>query len=108
MKYQVSCDMTFPSITDRDAVCKYLDGKRDLAFTMPGDMLASDDPTRGGYRVACLYRLDSEADWRETDRFLHDCIKVAEFGYIERHLCRHDEGLPCEGREAESWGDTHA
>ena len=57
MKYQVSCDIIFTAESDRDTVYAYLDGKRESAFLVSGDLLSIEDTASGGYRVSCLFRL---------------------------------------------------
>ena len=101
--FEVSCDMTFASQSDRDAVYAYLLNKYDIGSRSRGDSLATENAADGAYRVACTMRLATEADRDDIYAYLNGNKELSQFGRIEKHLCRHDEDLPCEGIVVDSW-----
>lgn len=108
MKYQVSCDMAFASQAERDEVYAYLEGKRSLAFLLPGDFLTLENPVGGGYRVACTLRTAAEEDRDDVYDYLYGRktdVLAGSSGFVEKHTCMHEEGEPCADQVSESWGE---
>ena len=59
------------------------------------------------YELSCTMHFMNEIDRDEVFNLLQlkkALIDTSLSGFIEKHLCRHDEGQSCENVVRESWG----
>ena len=104
--YEVSCSIQFKTKADRDAAYNYLDSKAVLAKPL-GDSLESEGDTGLSFSL----RLPKNTDRTTLKNYLSTLktkIAADTSGYIEAHLCRHDEGRACEKdtQVIETWGSA--
>lgn len=98
--------MTFPDRQTRDSVAVELGSQQGEAFWISGDYLTKDNPDTGGYCVTCLYRISQQSIRDSIYNYLAGKVELAVgSGFIEKHLCGHDEGTPCTDSTRVSWGE---